>query len=212
MCALYQQGKYILRINLHGGIVSNRLFSNREKAETWKLYDRIIRVDQAGELGADRIYAGQMFVLGKTEVGPTIQHMWDQEKFHLKTFNEFITKYRARPTILSPVWNIAGFVLGAGTAMLGKEAAMACTVAVEESISEHYNQQLRTLLAEGENNENINSTHSELLATIKQFRDEEMEHHDIGLDLNAEKAPAFSLLKSTIQLGCGAAIWLSERV
>lgn len=78
------------------------------------LQDRILRVDHAGELGADRIYAGQMAVLGKTTVGPVIQEMWDQEKDHLKKFEELLPKYRARPSMLLPFWNVAGFFLGAG--------------------------------------------------------------------------------------------------
>ncbi len=107
--------------------------------ESQIMIDRILRVDHAGEFGADRIYAGQMAVLGKTSVGPVIQEMWDQEKVHLKKMKELIPKYRVRPSILLPIWEVAGFALGAGTALLGKEAAMACTVAVEDVISTHYN-------------------------------------------------------------------------
>uniref|UniRef100_A0A5F9CIV1 Coenzyme Q7, hydroxylase n=1 Tax=Oryctolagus cuniculus TaxID=9986 RepID=A0A5F9CIV1_RABIT len=110
--------------------------------------DRIIRVDHAGEYGANRIYAGQMAVLGRTSVGPVIQKMWDQEKDHLKKFNELMVAFRVRPTVLLPFWNVVGFALGAGTALLGKEGAMACTVAVEESIAHHYNNQIRTLVEE----------------------------------------------------------------
>lgn len=107
--------------------------------ESKKLIDKIIRVDHAGEFGANRIYQGQMAVLGKTKSGPVIQHMWDQEKEHLKEFERLIPKYRVRPTALLPFWNVAGYALGFGTALLGKEAAMACTVAVEDAITEHYN-------------------------------------------------------------------------
>nr|XP_056722579.1 5-demethoxyubiquinone hydroxylase, mitochondrial [Euleptes europaea] len=142
--------------------------------------DRIIRVDHAGEYGANRIYAGQMAVLGRTSVGPVIRHMWDQEKEHLKKFNELLIAYRVRPTVLLPFWNVAGFVLGAGTALLGKKGAMACTVAVEESISHHYNNQIRTLMEEDL------EKYRELLEIIKKFRDEELEHHDIGLEHDAE--------------------------
>ncbi|XP_006006995.1 5-demethoxyubiquinone hydroxylase, mitochondrial [Latimeria chalumnae] len=170
------------------------------------LLDRIIRVDHAGEYGANRIYEGQMVVLGKTAVGPVIQEMWDQEKDHLQKFNELMVEHRVRPTILLPFWNVVGFALGAGTALLGKEGAMACTVAVEESISEHYNNQIRTLMEEDP------EKYKELLEMIKKFRDEEMEHHDTGLEHDAELAPAYSVLKNTIQLGCKAAIYLSERV
>ncbi|XP_078490895.1 NADPH-dependent 3-demethoxyubiquinone 3-hydroxylase, mitochondrial-like [Ciona intestinalis] len=176
--------------------------------ETRKVYSRFIRVDHAGEFGADRIYAGQMAVLGKTDVGPTIQHMWDQEKDHLQTFTNMISEHRVRPTVLHPIWNIAGFALGAGTALIGKEAAMACTVAVEESITDHYNKQLRYLLDSDDKSE----YRDHLLKKIKQFRDEEMEHHDTGLEHGAVNAPAYQVLKQTIQAGCVAAIWLSERI
>lgn len=110
------------------------------------LIDEIIRVDHAGELGADRIYAGQMAVLGNSRMGKTIQHMWDQEKQHRNEFEKLITEYRVRPTVMTPIWNVAGFVLGAGTALMGEKAAMACTVAVETVIVEHYNDQLRQIM------------------------------------------------------------------
>ncbi|XP_019608614.1 NADPH-dependent 3-demethoxyubiquinone 3-hydroxylase, mitochondrial isoform X3 [Rhinolophus sinicus] len=166
---------------------------------------RILRVDHAGEYGANRIYAGQMAVLGRSSVGPVIQKMWDQEKDHLKKFNELMVTFRVRPTILMPFWNVVGFALGAGTALLGKEGAMACTVAVEESIARHYNNQIRTLMEEDP------EKYEELLQVIKKFRDEELEHHDTGLEHDAELAPAYAVLKRVIQAGCSTAIYLSER-
>ncbi|NWX20487.1 COQ7 protein, partial [Aegotheles bennettii] len=168
--------------------------------------DRILRVDHAGEYGANRIYAGQMAVLGRSSVGPVIQQMWNQEKDHLKKFDELMVAYRVRPTALLPFWNVAGFVLGAGSALLGRKGAMACTVAVEESISHHYNNQIRTLMEEDP------EKYKELLQIIKKFRDDELEHHDIGLEHDAEAAPAYLVLKTAIQLGCKAAIFLSERI
>ncbi|XP_071554574.1 ubiquinone biosynthesis protein COQ7, mitochondrial [Temnothorax nylanderi] len=169
-----------------------------------KVLDSIIRVDHAGELGADRIYAGQMAVLGRTTVGPTIQHMWDQEKRHRLKFEELIRKHRVRPTVLTPLWNIAGFALGAGTALMGEKAAMACTVAVETVIVEHYNDQLRVLM---ENSENVDE---EILETIKKFRDEEQEHHDTGIDCGAEQAPFYQALTNVIKFGCKTAISISK--
>ncbi|XP_067355481.1 5-demethoxyubiquinone hydroxylase, mitochondrial isoform X2 [Channa argus] len=167
---------------------------------------RILRVDHAGEYGANRIYAGQMAVLARSRSGPLIQEMWDQEKKHLEKFNELLAENRVRPTALLPLWNIAGFVLGASTALLGKEGAMACTVAVEESISEHYNSQIRALM------EKDPERYTELLNVIKEFRDDEMDHHDTGLEHDAETLPGYWLLKNAIQLGCKAAIYVSQRI
>ncbi|XP_018350067.1 PREDICTED: 5-demethoxyubiquinone hydroxylase, mitochondrial [Trachymyrmex septentrionalis] len=169
-----------------------------------KVLDSVIRVDHAGELGADRIYAGQMAILGRTTVGPTIQHMWDQEKRHRAKFEELIRKYRVRPTVLTPLWNIAGFALGASTALMGKKAAMACTVAVETVIVEHYNDQLRMLMENGDN------VDKEILETIKKFRDEEQEHHDTGIDHGAEQAPFYQALTNVIKCGCKTAISISK--
>ncbi|XP_045497515.1 5-demethoxyubiquinone hydroxylase, mitochondrial [Colias croceus] len=167
--------------------------------------NEIIRVDHAGELGADRIYAGQMAVLGTSKEGPLIQHMWEQEKKHREKFEELISKYRVRPTVMMPLWNVAGFALGAGTALLGKEAAMACTVAVETVIVDHYNDQLRTLMEDP----NIDK---EILETITKFRDEEQEHHDTGIDHGAEQAPFYQALTEVIKTGCKVAIAISKKI
>uniref|UniRef100_A0A1B6E0A0 5-demethoxyubiquinone hydroxylase, mitochondrial n=1 Tax=Clastoptera arizonana TaxID=38151 RepID=A0A1B6E0A0_9HEMI len=178
-------------------------FGRRNLHRASKELDSIIRVDHAGELGADRIYAGQMAVLGNTSVGPKIKEMWEQEKVHKAKFEELIVKHRVRPTVFVPLWNIAGFVLGAGSALLGSRGAMACTVAVESVIVDHYNDQLRALMADP-------NTNKELLETIQKFRDEEQEHHDTGLEHGAEQAPFYQLLTDIIKLGCKTAISISK--
>ncbi|KAK4879600.1 hypothetical protein RN001_007746 [Aquatica leii] len=146
-----------------------------------------------------------MAILGNTEKGPLIQHMWDQEKAHRAKFEELIRKYRVRPTVMTPIWNVAGFMLGAGSALLGDKAAMACTVAVETVIVEHYNDQLRELMQDP----NINK---EILDTIKQFRDEEQEHHDIGIDHGAEQAPFYKAFSEFVKFGCKTAISISKSI
>ncbi|KAI9139438.1 ubiquinone biosynthesis protein COQ7-domain-containing protein [Paraphysoderma sedebokerense] len=182
------------------------------------LISRFLRVNQSGEIGANTIYQGQHFVLSRTtpSVAPLIQHMWDQEVHHLNTFNHLIPKFRVRPSLLTPVWNAAGFALGCGTALLGKEAAMACTEAVETVIGRHYNDQLRELvkLLDDPSNKNIENRKEleELAETIKKFRDDELEHHDTALEHDAAKAPLYNVLKTVIMGGCKGAIWVAERV
>lgn len=163
---------------------------------------RMIRVDHAGEYGAKRIYAGQLAVLGRGEHGDTLRHMQAQEQVHLDTFADLIARRRVRPTVLLPIWHLAGFALGAATAALGSRAAMACTVAVEEAIDEHYQAQVVEL----------GDTEPELVATIETFRAEELEHRDIGLANEAELTPGYQMLRAAIKLGCKVAIGLSERV
>ncbi|XP_052562633.1 5-demethoxyubiquinone hydroxylase, mitochondrial [Culex pipiens pallens] len=171
-----------------------------------EMIDRIIRVDHAGELGANQIYKGQLAVLGHTKAGKTIEHMWEQEKVHKAEFDRLMVKYRARPTVLLPFWNLAGFALGAGTALLGEKAAMACTVAVESVIVEHYNDQLRQMMDDPKFKDH------ELLEIVTRFRNEEQEHHDIGLEEGAEQAPFYKALTDVIKFGCKTAIKIAERV
>jgi ubiquinone biosynthesis monooxygenase Coq7 len=166
------------------------------------LVERMIRVDQAGEYGAARIYKGQLAVLGRSPVGDTIRHMAEQEQKHLDGFNRLIAERRVRPTALTPLWHAAGFALGAASAVLGERAAMACTVAVEEVIEEHYAEQAAQL----------GDDESELRDMIEEYRAEELEHRDIGLEHDAEQTPAYRLFSETIKTGSRAAIWLSTRV
>ena len=166
------------------------------------LIDRIIRVDHAGEFGARRIYEGQMAVLKNHPDAAIIKHMHEQELVHLKTFEKLMAERRVRPTALHPVWNLAGFALGAATALLGPKAAMACTVAVEEVIDEHYRQQ----------HEQLGENEAELKGTIEQFRAEEVQHREIGLQHGAEEATAYPLLTTAIKAGSRLAIWLAERI
>ncbi len=166
------------------------------------LVERIIRVDHAGEYGAKRIYQGQLAVLGRGETGDLLRHMQAQEQRHLDIFSDLIASRRVRPTALLPLWHVAGFVLGAATAALGTKAAMACTVAVEEAIDEHYAAQSATL----------GDDEAGLRDTIETFRGEELEHRDIGLDNGAEQAFGYRLLTRAIKTGCKVAIAVSERI
>jgi len=164
--------------------------------------EQIIRVDQAGEFGAKRIYEGQLAVLGKSEAGPLLREMLAQEEKHLAKFNALAADRGVRPTALEPLWNVAGFALGAATAALGKEAAMACTVAVEEVIGEHYAEQAEAL----------DASEPELKATITDFRADELRHRDESLKAGAERAPAYPVLTAAIKTGTRLAIWLSKRI
>ena len=163
---------------------------------------RIVRVDHAGEYGAKRIYEGQIAVMGKGQHGRMLRHMADQELEHLRYFEKQLNARKVRPTALQPFWHVAGFLLGAGTAVLGERAAMACTVAVEQVIEDHYEEQMKHLGPE----------EAELKAAILKFQAEEVEHRDIGLANGAEQAPAYPVLSAAIKAGTKAAIWLAARV
>ena len=182
-----------------------RLPGDPSKAE---MIERMIRVDQAGEYGAVRIYEGQLSVLGKSTSAPTLEHMAEQERRHLDAFNKLIPERRVRPTALLPLWHVAGFALGAGTALLGEKAAHACTVAVEEVIDEHYAGQIARLDALGKDR----GGEKKLRDRLEEFRLEEVEHKQTSLDLGARDAPGYEALTGLIRAGSRLAIWLSTRI
>lgn len=166
-----------------------------------QLIDRFIRVDQAGELGAVRIYQGQLAVLGRGPVADVIREMAAKEQEHLARFDTLVADRNVRPTILAPLWNVAGFALGAATALLGEKAAMACTAAVEEVITEHYDRQA----------EQLDDDEADLRSVIAEFRADEEVHRQTALEHGAEDAPGHLLLTEVIKRGSRLAIWLSER-
>jgi ubiquinone biosynthesis monooxygenase Coq7 len=164
--------------------------------------EQMIRVDQAGEYGARRIYEGQLAVLPQGPGRAAVEHMAAQERRHLEAFDRMVGDRHVRPTALQPLWHAAGFALGAATALLGSRAAMACTVAVEEVIDAHYARQAAALP----------ETEGELRTTIEKFRGEELEHRDLALAHGAGEAPGYELLTSAIKAGSRLAIWLAERI
>jgi ubiquinone biosynthesis monooxygenase Coq7 len=164
--------------------------------------ERMIRVDQAGEYGAVRIYEGQIAVLGARPAGNAIRRMAAQEAVHLQKFDRLMNERRVRPTLLSPVWHMAGFALGAATALMGEKAAMACTVAVEEVIDEHYARQA----------ERLDNDDPALKGLIEECRAEEIEHKHEAEQAGAREAPGYPVLSGAIKTGARLAIWLSSRV
>jgi 3-demethoxyubiquinol 3-hydroxylase len=163
----------------------------------------MLRVNQAGEYGAKRIYAGQLAVMGdRTPAARSIAHMAEQEERHLSAFNILLAERGVRPTALHPIWDIAGFALGAVTAAIGPEAAMACTVAVETEIDLHYAEQLAQ----------IGDSDPELSAMVADFQADEQEHKATALAEGAERAPAYPLMTAAIRFGCRTAIALSKRI
>jgi 3-demethoxyubiquinol 3-hydroxylase len=176
---------------------------------SWKPGDRregteaMVRVDQAGEYGATRIYAGQLAVMGdRTPAARTINGMANQEARHRAFFDAMIARRGVRPTALQPFWDVAGFALGAVTAAIGPAAAMACTAAIETEIDLHYQRQL----------EELGDSDPELNAAVAEFRAEELEHRDTAIASGAENALGYPVLSGLIRMGCRAAIAVSKRI
>ena len=178
-------------------------------ASAWRPGDRrtdrssMLRVDQAGEYGATRIYAGQLSVLGRgTPAAHLVSRMASQEERHLARFNQLMAERRVRPTLLQPLWHIGGFALGAVTALMSEKAAMACTDAVETEIDRHYSEQLAHLADDD----------PELAADIRDFQADELEHRDVAREAGALQAAGYPVLTTVIRGVCRVAIQLSKRI
>lgn len=163
---------------------------------------QIIRVDHAGEYGAKRIYQGQLAVLGNKPVAPTLRHMAEQEQEHLSFFEDQLVKHRVRPSLLFPLWHVGGYAMGAACALLGEKAAMACTVAVETVIDEHYEEQLQDPVTQ----------EAGLSEPIEKFQAEELEHKQTGLDHGAEQATAYPLLSAFVTGVTKLAVETAKRI
>ncbi|KAF2277130.1 ubiquinone biosynthesis protein Coq7 [Westerdykella ornata] len=180
--------------------------------------DSALRVNQAGELAATLIYTAQTppIVRAHPHLRPLMKHMYDQEAGHFDYFNKLLAKHRVRPTAMYPIWQAAATALGWGTAIMGREAAMACTEAVETEIGEHYNEQLRVLLDWAEklekSGEGVSEEFAVLIKELRRIRDEELEHLDHAVEHDAKEAKPYELLTNVIRGGCRTAIWISERV
>lgn len=198
--------------------------------------DEMIRVDHAGEVGAVAIYEGQAWVLRGTPAAAEIERMRAGEVAHVETMERVMGERRVRPTLLLPLWRLAGYALGAGTAVLGPKAAMACTVAVETVIGQHYNDQIRELLAPPKPASSTGRSFSgsasdedagdaapasparltpedaALAKVFKQHRDDELEHLDTGMKWDAPAAPAYNVISQVIKVGCSAAISVARRI
>jgi ubiquinone biosynthesis monooxygenase Coq7 len=176
-----------------------------------EIVKRMLRVNHAGELGADRIYYGQMCALRSNRGDPAereVQRMWNEEKHHLATFERLLVSKQGEKSLLSPLWNVGGFAIGFVGAMLGPKVAMATTVAIEKVITEHYNDQIRTLVS----NPQLAKDNQDLIEIISRFRDDEQHHHDTGLANDAEQAPLYKLIYHGMQLISKASIAVAQRI
>lgn len=186
--------------------------------EQRKFLDSALRVNQAGELAATLIYTAQTppILQAHPNLRSLMKHMYDQEAGHFATFNKLMAKHRVRPTAMYPVWQAAASFLGWSTGVMGREAAMACTEAVETEIGNHYNEQIRELFAWMQElkskGEELDPELEELINTLKRIRDEELEHLDHAVENDAKEAQPYEPLTNVIRYGCRGAIWISERI
>lgn len=170
---------------------------------------QMLRVDHAGEMAAVAIYRGQRAVMAAhpdKAIAATLEEMESHEAAHLARFDELLTEHGVRPTLMAPAWRLAGFALGAATALMGEKAAHACTEAVETVIEDHYARQIEEIKADP------TAPAAALVDELSAFRDDELAHRDLAIEKGALDAPGYPLLAAVIRAGCRTAIKISERI
>lgn len=175
----------------------------QKEIETSPALQSLLRVNHAGEWAAVKIYEGQLRVLKDSPSASILRHMLDQESKHYKKFDTALYQHNIHPTLLQPFWERAAYGLGVVSALLGTKAAMACTVAVEEVIEDHYTHQLNHLPSD---------TPPQIQNLITECYQEEVAHKEIGNNHHAQDMKGYKAFTGAIKAGCRLAIWLSKRV
>ncbi len=165
--------------------------------------NNLLRVNHAGEYGAVRIYQGQLAANKNPKAKPILKHMLEQEQDHLMKFNKLLNQHKTRPSALTPLWHVGGWLMGYITATISSNTAMACTEAVENTIDKHYEKQIKQLK---------NSPHKNLKNLLKQCQLEELEHRDTAIEHGAHQAVAYKTLTSAITNISKLSIWVAKRI
>lgn len=184
----------------------------------------MLRVDLAGEMAAVRICEAQRWWLSPLDPSmPIIDEILSEEVVHRAKMRELSAKYSAPETVFDPLFRLGAFAMGVGTAVLGKEAVMCCHAAVEDTITEHYNDQLRELSTMTSDATGVatvpvcgvvdppTAARAELVEVIAKFRDEEQHHKELGERNGAASAPFYPLLYPAIQTACRFGIAVASR-
>ena len=170
-----------------------------------KIIEKIIRVDQAGEVGAQRIYEGQKLIfkiLKNDNDLKEVSRMAEEEKEHLDYFNNLANERNVQPTKLAPIFEVGAFALGAGSALLGRKAAYVCTEAVEEIIEDHYDNQI----------DQLDGIDDEIKKKIMKFQEDEINHKNTAINMGSQTAPVYNILRTIVNSTTKAAIFLAERI
>ena len=133
-----------------------------------KKIDEILRVNHAGEYGAQIIYKSQIRFSKNNLLKKKLKRISSEEKVHLEYFQQEILSNRTRPTIMQPIWKVGGTALGFVSSLLGEKYVHACTEAIESTIVDHYKEQIKYLKK--------NKLRSDLRTNIMRFCEEENQH------------------------------------
>ena len=162
-----------------------------------------LRSDHAGECGAVQIYAGILAISRNSEVRRFARQHLRTELRHRRFFEEWLPD--AHKSRLIGVWNLAGWLLGATSALFGARAVFATIEAVETFVEAHY-------LAQIEHMRGIPAL-SDLADTLQAFCDDEVEHQqDAAARLHRPNGAVGRVWANVVGAGSAAGVSIAKRV
>lgn len=169
-----------------------------------ELGNRILKVDHAGEQGAICVYRAQWAIAALT--APSMREQLADfllhEKRHRSIFGAAMMERglsRCRSYVLC---SIGGYLLGAVTALLGRKAIAATTIAIESVVLRHLAEQ-RDMLA---------TVDPEAAGIIGTIVEDEQFHHDRSLDEIDVDRPWLSGLRAIVRQATESVIWLGMKL
>lgn len=158
----------------------------------------ILRVDHAGEVGAIRIYGAQIAIARRRapDLVPLLIAARQDEIGHRDFFAGELARRGIVPCHLLGLWWSAGWLLGALTGALGRNAILTCTEAVERTVHRHMHEQIRWL----------SMRDPDLAAGIAAIREQEVDHLTVAQQAGGRRPP---WLDAVIAAATELLVWLS---
>lgn len=140
----------------------------------------LMRVDHAGEVCAQALYAGQSLMARDPQVRGALERAGAEERDHLAWCAERLRELDSRPSLLSPIWYAGSFALGVVSGAAGDRWSMGFLVETERQVEKHIDGHIEQLPAGDARSR----------AILEQMRTDEIAHADSGRSLGGEDLPA----------------------
>ncbi len=139
-----------------------------------------MRVDHAGEICAQALYAGQSIVARDLKVRDALERAGAEERDHLAWCAQRLRELDSRPSLLAPFWYAGSFALGIASGAAGDRWSMGFLVETERQVEKHLDGHIGRLPA-GD---------SRSRAILEQMRVDEVAHANTGRSLGAAELPS----------------------
>ena len=139
----------------------------------------LMRVDHAGEVCAQALYAGQALMARDPKVRATLARAANEERDHLAWCAQRLEELGSAPSVLSPAWFAGSFLLGVASGAAGDRWSMGFLVETERQVERHLDTHLESLPPQDQRSR----------AILEQMREDEIAHAQAGRSMGARELP-----------------------